>query len=131
MKKQLYWEDVYAVTRLVPMGRVTTYGSIAEYLSLGSARMVGWALNHCHTEGGIVPAQRVVNRNGELSGRLHFGTPTRMQELLEAEGIVVVDNKIKDFNTVFWHPLELKEDADIKTFVHDKKGMCLFCHVLR
>ena len=129
MKKQHYWEDVYAVTRLVPRGRVTTYGSIAQYLRLGSPRMVGWALNHVHSpaessntshshrdkrnkEEGI-PAQRVVNRNGELSGRLHFGTPTRMQELLEAEGITVIDNKIQNFDTVFWHPLSLQEDADI------------------
>jgi methylated-DNA-protein-cysteine methyltransferase related protein len=102
MKKQHYWEDVYAVTRLIPKGRVTNYGAIAEYLRLGSPRMVGWALNHCHTvredsngEGGI-PAQRVVNRKGELSGRLHFGTPSRMQELLEAEGIVIIDNTVQD-----------------------------------
>ncbi len=113
MKKQHYWEDVYAVTRLIPQGRVTNYGAIADYLRLGSPRMVGWALNHCPTEGGI-PAQRVVNRKGELSGRLHFETPTRMQELLEAEGIVVVDNIVQNFSSIFWHPLEIEEDADLK-----------------
>ena len=121
MKKQHYWEDVYAVTRLIPKGRVTNYGAIAEYLRLGSPRMVGWALNHCHTdlfheeEKEGVPAQRVVNRKGELSGRLHFGTPTRMQELLEAEGIVVIDNTVQNFDTVFWHPLQIEEDADLTT----------------
>jgi methylated-DNA-protein-cysteine methyltransferase related protein len=113
MKKQHYWEDVYAVTRLIPKGRVTTYGAIAEYLRLGSPRMVGWALNHVHSEEGIVPAQRVVNRKGELSGRLQFATPTLMQELLEADGVVVVDDKVKDFDTVFWHPLTMEEDADL------------------
>ncbi len=113
MKKQSYWEDVYAVTKLVPRGRVTTYGAIAEYLRLGSPRMVGWALNHAHTEGGV-PAQRVVNRNGELSGRNHFSTPTLMAELLIAEGVVVKEDKVQDFKTVFWHPLaDLEEDVDL------------------
>jgi methylated-DNA-protein-cysteine methyltransferase-like protein len=113
MKKQTYWEDVYAVTKLVPRGRVTTYGAIAEYLRLGSPRMVGWALNHAHTEGGV-PAQRVVNRNGELTGRHHFSPPTLMAELLIAEGIAVKDDKIQDFKTVFWHPLaDLAEDVDL------------------
>ncbi len=113
MKKQSYWEDVYAVTKLVPRGRVTTYGAIAEYLRLGSPRMVGWALNHAHTEGDV-PAQRVVNRNGELSGRNHFSTPTLMAELLIAEGIGVKDDKVQDFKTVFWHPLaDLEEDVDL------------------
>jgi methylated-DNA-protein-cysteine methyltransferase related protein len=113
MKKQSYWEDVYAVTKLVPRGRVTTYGAIADYLRLGSSRMVGWALNHAHTEGGI-PAQRVVNRNGELTGRNHFPTPTLMAELLITEGVQVIDNKVQNFKEVFWHPLaELAEDADL------------------
>lgn len=114
MKKQSYWEDVYAVTKLIPKGRVTTYGAIAEYLRLGSPRMVGWALNHAHTEGGDVPAQRVVNRNGELSGRTHFATPTLMAELLTAEGIIIKDDKVQNFKDVFWHPLaDLEEDIDV------------------
>ncbi len=113
MKKQTYWEDVFAVTKLVPHGRVTTYGAIADYLRLGSPRMVGWALNHAHSEPDV-PAQRVVNRNGELSGRNHFATPTLMAELLITEGVNVVDNKVQNFKEVFWHPLaDLEEDADL------------------
>ncbi|NJN34601.1 MAG: MGMT family protein [Saprospiraceae bacterium] len=112
MKKSDYWEDVYAVTRLVPRGRVTTYGAIATYLRLGSSRMVGWALNYLSTDT-PVPAHRVVNRNGELTGRHHFATPTMMQELLEAENIVVLENKIQNFDQLLWHPsVEIKEDAD-------------------
>jgi methylated-DNA-protein-cysteine methyltransferase-like protein len=114
MKKSHYWEDIYAVARLVPHGRVTTYGSIAEYLQLGSPRMVGWALNNCFFEKDI-PAHRVVNRNGELTGRMHFPTPTAMQERLEAEGIVIVENKVRDFEKHFWHPLEeLGLEVDLK-----------------
>lgn len=113
MKKSNYWEDVYAVSSLCPRGRVTTYGSIATYLRLGSPRMVGWALNHV-AKGSDVPAHRVVNRIGELSGRNQFATPTMMQELLEAEGVIVVNDKVRDFNKLVWHPiLELKEDSDI------------------
>lgn len=120
MKKSHYWEDVYAVTRLIPVGRVSTYGAIAEYLRLGSPRMVGWALNHAHSiindplGEGIIPAQRVVNRNGELTGRHHFPTPTLMEELLVLEGVEVVDSKVQNFDKVFWHPLaDLNEDADL------------------
>ena len=112
-KKDNYWEDVYAVVRLVPFGRVTTYGAIAEYLRLGSPRMVGWALNHLMSDG-PVPAHRVINRIGELSGRHQFASPTMMQELLEVEGIVVIEHNVRDFKTLFWHPLtELVEDADL------------------
>ena len=101
-----YYEQVYDVVRCIPPGRVTNYGAIADFLTLGSARMVGWALNQAiHT--GDVPAHRVVNRKGELSGRIHFSTPTRMQELLEAEGVVVVDHQVRDFERVFWSPTEL------------------------
>ena len=107
MSKPNYQEQVYEVTRLIPMGRVTTYGAIADYLALGSARMVGWALNRSFT-GYSVPAHRVVNRKGELSGRNHFPTPTLMQELLEQEGVVIEDNKVKDFTDLFWHPEELE-----------------------
>ncbi|HQU53085.1 MAG: MGMT family protein [Lewinellaceae bacterium] len=104
-----YYELVYEVTKNIPFGRVSTYGAIADYLALGSARMVGWALHQCGNLGDGVPAHRVVNRKGELSGRVHFRTPTLMQELLEAEGVVVVDDKIKDFKEIYWHPQEMEE----------------------
>ncbi len=107
MKKKSYWEDVFEVTRSIPVGRVSTYGAIADYLALGSARMVGWALNHCHTSEELVPAHRVVNRLGELSGRHMFPTPTMMEEELTAEGVVVENDKVKDFKTRFWHPQEM------------------------
>lgn len=88
----------------VPRGRVTTYGAIAAYLgSKMSARMVGWAMNAAHTQH-HVPAQRVVNRMGILSGKAHFGTPTRMQELLEADGVSVKDDQVVNFTTLFWDP---------------------------
>ena len=99
-----YFDNVYDITRLIPFGRVTTYGAIANYLELGSARMVGWALNK---SGGItppVPAHRVVNRKGELSGRNFFATPTMMQELLESEGFVIQDDTIQNFKENFWNP---------------------------
>lgn len=98
-----YYENVYDVVRLIPEGRITNYGAIASFLSLGSARMVGWALN-AGLHIGDVPAHRVVNRKGELSGRGHFATPTLMQERLEAEGISVIDDKIVDFDRLFWSP---------------------------
>ena len=101
-----YVEDVHEVTKLIPAGRVTTYGAIADFLTLGSARMVGWALSQgIGTEG--VPAHRVVNRKGELSGRNNFPTPTLMQERLEAEGVTIKDDAVQDFATVFWSPTEL------------------------
>jgi methylated-DNA-protein-cysteine methyltransferase-like protein len=103
MAKETYFEQVYSVVRNIPFGRVTTYGTIANLLGLGSARMVGWALNHSFSEEGV-PAHRVVNRNGELSGRNHFPTPSMMQELLENEGIAVVDNKVQNFEKLFWNP---------------------------
>lgn len=113
--KNHYWEDVYALVRLIPKGRVSTYGAIADYLRLGSPRMVGWALNNCGHNPEDIPAHRVVNRLGELSGRVHFGTPTRMAELLLADGVIVEDDKIKNFEKYMWHPLEeLKEDADFE-----------------
>ena len=105
MKKQSYFEDVYEVTKLVPRGRVTTYGAIADYLSLGSARMVGWAL-HQSFGGEDVPAHRVVNRKGELSGRHHFPTPTMMQQLLENEGVEIVDDTVQNFKELWWKPAE-------------------------
>lgn len=103
-----FFEDVYDVVRQIPKGRVTSYGAVATFLgSARSARMVGWAMNASFGLLPEVPAHRVVNRNGELSGRLHFRTPFLMQELLEAEGIVVEAHTIKDFDKHFWNPSEL------------------------
>lgn len=111
MSGQSYFELVYYVTQKIPKGRVSTYGAIADYLSLGSARMVGWALTQSHRSSmGDVPAQRVVNRKGELTGRIHFATPTRMQELLESEGVKVEHDRVVNFDQLFWHPQELDED---------------------
>jgi methylated-DNA-protein-cysteine methyltransferase-like protein len=107
MKETHYFQMVYDVTCLIPKGRVTTYGAIADYLALGSARMVGWALNHL-PKNNEVPAHRVINRKGELSGKLQFPSPTTMQERLEAEGIKVVNDKVQDFDSIFWHPSEIE-----------------------
>ncbi len=108
MKEQSYFELVYYVTQQIPKGRVTNYGAIADYLSLGSARMVGWALTQSNkSKMGNIPAHRVVNRKGELSGRLNFSTPTLMQESLESEGVEVVNDKVVDFDGLFWHPQEI------------------------
>ena len=106
MKKSYYIEDVFAVTQSIPEGRVTTYGAIASYLTLGSARMVGWALKNCVADDGI-PAHRVVNRKGELSGRASFSPPESMQQRLEAEGTPVENHTVVDFATKFWSPTEL------------------------
>lgn len=102
-----YFDKVYEVTKQIPRGRVSTYGAIADYLALGSARMVGWALNKCHSADEPIPAHRVVNRKGELSGRAMFPSPTMMEELLENEGVRVTNDKVVDFKTLFWHPSEL------------------------
>jgi methylated-DNA-protein-cysteine methyltransferase related protein len=100
-------EDVYAVVRLIPYGKVSTYGHIAAYLGARrSARLVGWYLNSSHSREPNLPAHRVVNRQGLLTGLAFFGTPTRMQELLEAEGIQVVDNQIVDFANKLWIPAQ-------------------------
>ena len=111
MADQSYWEKVYEVTKSIPWGRVSTYGAIADFLSLGSARMVGWALNQAHTYP-EVPAHRVVNRLGELSGRHMFATPTLMQERLEAEGVKIFNDKVADFSKLFWHPGENKNTTE-------------------
>ncbi len=105
-----YYELVYDVTRCIPEGRVSTYGAIADYLALGSARMVGWALNRSIGQEGV-PAHRVVNRKGELSGRNHFSDPALMQQLLEAEGVMVEDNCVLDFEEKFWHPARLQDES--------------------
>jgi methylated-DNA-protein-cysteine methyltransferase-like protein len=99
-----YFERVYQVTASIPRGRVTTYGAIADFLALGSARMVGWALNKSLELGVDIPAHRVVNRKGELSGRNHFEHPQLMQRLLEDEGIVVENNQVVNFKQLKWHP---------------------------
>lgn len=107
-RKAHYWQQVYDVVRQIPEGRVSTYGAIADYLALGSARMVGWALNHSHDQEDFVPAHRVVNRKGELSGRHQFSSPTAMEEALSAEGIEILNGeKVSHFKTLFWHPEEL------------------------
>ena len=106
-KQYTFFEDVWAVARQIPKGRVTSYGAIATYLGTKlSARMVGWAMNGAFKAKPKVPAQRVVNRNGMLSGKMHFETPTRMQELLEKEGVRVENDKITDFQKHFWDPLK-------------------------
>ena len=103
-KDQSFFEDVWDVVRLIPRGRVTSYGAIANYLGTRmSARMVGWAMNAAHAIEDV-PAQRVVNRNGMLSGKAHFGSPTRMQELLEADGVTVKDDVVQDFKNRYWDP---------------------------
>ena len=100
-----FFEDVYAVVRQIPKGRVTSYGAIAAYLGTkSSARMVGWAMNAAHGQKPKVPAHRVVNRNGMLSGRHHFATPTLMEELLMKEKIVVKEEKVVNFGKYFWDP---------------------------
>ncbi len=101
--KTSFFKDVYEVTKLIPKGKVTSYGAIGNYLGIkGSARMVGWAMNQAGNYPDV-PAHRVVNRNGVLSGKHHFGGDN-MQRLLENEGIKVVDDKIVDFKSKYWDP---------------------------
>ena len=105
-----FFERVYAVVREIPVGRVTTYGAIARVIgSPQASRMVGWALNKSFTTGEFLPAHRVVNRLGCLSGKVHFGGPEVMRELLESEGILVEDDQIVDFDSRFWDPMEIYE----------------------
>ena len=102
-----FFDSVYQVVRLIPKGRVTSYGAIAKYLgSAGSSRIVGYAMNAAHHQKPKVPAHRVVNRNGELTGKHHFATPYQMQELLEKEKIKVKNDKIIDFKKLYWDPTE-------------------------
>lgn len=110
MSKEKYdfYERVFDVVRLVPHGRVTTYGAIARFLGAAkSSRLVGWAMNNSHGVIPDVPAHRVVNRIGLLSGKNHFKDPTEMQELLENEGIEVKDDQIINFDVVFWDPASM------------------------
>jgi methylated-DNA-protein-cysteine methyltransferase-like protein len=107
-KSDNFYDKVYKIARLVPFGRVTSYGAIAAYLGAArSARMVGWAMNNSHNQTQEVPAHRVVNRKGLLTGKHHFNGTNLMQQLLENEGIVVVENQIQDFEKVFWNPIDL------------------------
>ena len=107
-KSDNFYDKVYKIARLVPFGRVTSYGAIAAYLGAArSARMVGWAMNNSHNQIEEVPAHRVVNRKGLLTGKHHFDGTNLMQQLLENEGIVVVENQIQDFEKVFWNPIDL------------------------
>jgi len=101
-----FFQNVFDVVRLIPKGRVTSYGAIAKYLGTGgSSRMVGWAMNASHHVKPKVPAHRVVNRNGMLTGKAHFETPTKMQELLAKEKIKVKNETVLDFEKLFWDPM--------------------------
>jgi methylated-DNA-protein-cysteine methyltransferase-like protein len=98
-----FFDKVYEVAKQIPYGRVTSYGAIAKYLgAAGGARMVGYAMNGCH--GKDIPAHRVVNRKGLLTGKHHFEGTNLMQQLLESEGVKVKDNQIQNFDKVFWEP---------------------------
>lgn len=102
MQDENFFTKVYSVVKMIPRGRVTSYGAIARYLgAAGSARMVGWALNKA---GESIPAQRVVNRNGLLTGKSHFGGTSAMQQLLEEEGVKIEHNQVVDFKSLFWDP---------------------------
>lgn len=104
-KEDSFFEKVYEIVRQVPYGRVTTYGAIAEAIGTKmSSRMVGWAMNASHAATPPVPAHRVVNRNGLLTGKHHFPYEDMMQKLLEGEGIKVLDNQIINFDKLFWKP---------------------------
>ena len=104
--EQSFYEQVFEIARLIPKGRVTSYGAIAKALGAAkSSRMVGYAMNFSHTATPKVPAHRVVNSSGLLTGKFHFSPPELMEELLVQEGIIVFDNKVKDFKKVFWDPL--------------------------
>ena len=104
-RSENFFQLVYDITKTIPEGRVTTYGAIARCIgSPGASRMVGWALNNSHTSTEYIPAHRVVNRNGILTGKYHFRHPELMQELLESEGTLVIDDQVIDFEKKFWDP---------------------------
>ncbi|MEO1256090.1 MAG: MGMT family protein [Bacteroidota bacterium] len=106
MDKESFFQDVYEVAKLIPKGRVTSYGAIAKYLGVArSARVVGWAMNGAVTEQDV-PAHRVVNRVGLLTGKNHFATPKLMAELLEAEGIRIKNDRVQNFDDHFWDPMK-------------------------
>ncbi|MES2617504.1 MAG: MGMT family protein [Bacteroidota bacterium] len=105
MTHENFFENVIEVVKLIPKGRVTSYGAIAAYLGVkSSSRMVGWALNRCISAKDDVPAHRVLNRNGLLTGKVHFGG-TEMERLLKKEGIKVFNDQVVDFKTIFWDPV--------------------------
>jgi len=102
-----FFERVYKIARLIPYGKVTNYGSIAKYLGAAkSGRMVGWAMNNSHNQTQEVPAHRVVNRKGLLTGKHHFDGTNLMQQLLESEGIIIIENQIQELEKVFWDPMK-------------------------
>jgi methylated-DNA-protein-cysteine methyltransferase-like protein len=104
--EQSFFDNVYEVVKLIPKGRVTSYGAIAAYLGMKrSARMVGWAMHQCHTVDQSIPAHRVVNSSGLLTGKHHFATPDDMQKRLAKEGVKVKNDKVVDFKKVFWDPV--------------------------
>lgn len=106
-----FFYRVFDIVRLIPEGKVTTYGHIAKCLgSAKSSRMVGWAMNASHKHDSRIPAHRVVNRNGVLSGRMHFNSPDEMQFKLESEGISIKDNKVENFKEILWDPMILADD---------------------
>ncbi len=105
MDKETFFDKVYEVARKIPTGRVTSYGAIAEYLGMkGSSRMVGYAMSASSAAFPPVPAHRVVNRNGMLTGKHHFPGPELMQQMLESEGVRVENDKVLDFGELFWSP---------------------------
>lgn len=106
-KNDNIYNAIYDVVRCVPKGRVTTYGAVAAAIGVASgARMVGYAMNNCHHAKPKVPAHRVVNRKGILTGKHHFETPDKMQKLLEKEGVKVVDDTVQNFEQLLWEPLK-------------------------
>ena len=106
-KSEDFFQRVYDLVRLIPRGRLTSYGAIARCLgSPQSSRMVGWAMNQSHSQITFVPAHRVVNRQGLLTGKHHFGSPDMMKELLENEGAVVENDRVINFKEMFWDPIK-------------------------
>ncbi len=109
-----FFEQVYALARRIPRGHITSYGAMARALGAArSSRMVGWAMSSAH-DLKDVPAHRVVNRNGLLTGKMHFATPELMQQLLEKEGVKVKNDRVVDFEKLFWDPVELLKELGVK-----------------
>jgi methylated-DNA-protein-cysteine methyltransferase related protein len=109
-----FFEGVYQVVRCIPYGRVSTYGAIARYLgSPQSSRMVGWAVNKSFSEKDFIPAHRVVNRIGLLTGKHYFGYADTMKEMLESEGIRVEDDQVQDFGRIFWDPVKEMAEPEV------------------
>lgn len=108
MEKLDKYNAIYEMVKMIPKGKVTTYGALSECMGgIINARMVGFAMSQSHYLDAGIPAHRVVNRIGELTGRMHFSTPETMQNLLESEGLKIENNKIVNFDKVFWHPKEI------------------------